>query len=96
LKAYIRIAGMPLLMLINIRISVYVILKNLTRKFKLRIEVNDETKVALLRRRSKVKVISFIFNTLIVIQNFHILGLLYVIGGIKSVVIFRTDWMDHY
>jgi len=62
LKIYIRIAGTPLPTLIDTGISVYVISEDLAKKLRLKIEVNDRIKVALLGRRSKVKVIGLIPN----------------------------------
>ncbi len=62
LKIYIRIAGIPLPTLIDIGTSVYVISEDLAKKLRLKIEVNDRIKVALLGRRSKVKVIGLIPN----------------------------------
>src|SRR6266540_4297409 len=96
LKAYIRIAGTSLLMLIDTGASVYVISKDLAKKLRLRIEPNNRTKVAPLGGGSKVKVIGLIPNALIAVQNFRTPGPLYVMGGTKSVVILGTDWMDCY
>jgi len=48
-------------------VSVYVILKNLAEKLRLKIEANDGTKVILLKEKSKVKVIGLIPNTLIAV-----------------------------
>jgi len=96
LKVYIRIARIPLPTLIDTGVSVYVISEDLVKKFKLRIEANDGTKVASLGGKSKIKIISLIFNTLIAIQNLCITGLLYVMDGIESVVILKTNWIDYY
>src|SRR6266540_5799231 len=96
LKAYIRIAGTPLPTLIDIRASVCVISEDLAKKLRLRIEPNDGTKVASLGGGSKIKVIGLILNAPIAVQNLRTLGPLYVMGGIESVVILGTDWMDHY
>jgi len=57
----------------------------------LKIEANDETKVAPLGGRSKIKVIGLIPNISIAIQNLRTLGLLYVMGGTELVVILGTD-----
>src|SRR6266540_125004 len=70
LKAYIRIAGMPLPTLIDTGALVCVISKDLAKKLRLRIELNDGTKVALLEGGSKVKVIGLIPNAPIAVQNF--------------------------
>ena len=96
LKAYIRIAEISLPMLIDTGASVCVISEDLAKKLRLRIESNDETKVAPLGEGSKVKVIGLIPNAPIAVQNFRTPGSLYIIGGTESVVILGTDWMDYY
>ncbi len=80
--------------LINIGASICVILKDLTKKLRLKIEANDRTKVVSLEGRSKVRVIGLIPNTSIAIQNLCISGSLYVMGEIELVIILETDWMD--
>jgi len=77
--------------LIDTGASVCVISKDLAKKLRLRIELNDGTKVAPLEGGSKVKVIGLILNTPIAVQNLHTPGLLYVMGGTESVVILGTD-----
>ncbi len=67
MKAYIRIARIPLPTLIDMKALICIILKDLFRKLKLKIEANDGTRVILLGRRSKVKIIGFIFNALIIV-----------------------------
>jgi len=94
LKAFIRIAGTLLPTLIDIGVSIYVISEDLAKKFRLKVEVNDRTKVALLGEGSKVRIIGLIPNVLIVIQNFHTSESLYVMKENESVVIFKIDWMD--
>ena len=96
LKAYIRIAGTPLPTLIDTGASVCVILEDLAKKLRLRIEPNDGTKVAPLEGESKVKVIGLIPNAPIAVQNLRTPGLLYVMGRTESVVILGTDWIDRY
>src|SRR6266498_1127960 len=96
LKAYIRIAGMPLPTLIDTEASVCVISEDLAKKLRLKIELNDGTKVTPLGGGSKVKIIGLISNASIAVQNLRTLGSLYVIGGTESVVILETDWMDRY
>jgi len=81
LKAYIRIAGIPLPILIDTEASVCVISEDLAKKLRLKIEANNETKVTPLRGRSKVKIIGFIPNMLIAVQNLCRSELLYVIEG---------------
>ncbi len=96
LKIYIKIAGTSLSILINIEASVYVISKDLIKKFKLKVEANDRIKVAPLGRESKVKIIGLISNVPIAIQNLCISRLLYVMGETESIVILKTDWIDWY
>jgi len=91
LKAYIRIAETSLSTLIDIGVSVYVISEDLIKKLRLKIEANDGIKIASLGGRSKVRVIGFISNALIAMQNLCMLGLLYVIRDTESVVILGTD-----
>ncbi len=67
MKVYIKIAEILLLILIDTRVSVCIIFKDFARKYKLRIEINDETKVTLLRERNRIKVIGLISNVLIAI-----------------------------
>jgi len=68
LKAYIRIAGISLSTLIDTGVLVYIISENLVKKFRLKIETNDGTKVViLLEGRSKVKVIGLIPNASIAV-----------------------------
>ena len=96
LKVYIRIAGILLSTLINIRASIYIISEDLVKKLKLKIEANNETKVAPLEEWSKVKIIGLILNAPIAVQNLRILESLYVMEGTESVIILKTDWMDWY
>ena len=67
MKAYIRIAGIPLFTLIDTGALVCVISEILAKKLRLKIEVNDRIKVASLEGGSKVKVIGLIPNALIAI-----------------------------
>ncbi len=83
-------------MLIDIEASVCVILEDLTKKLRLRIEPNDGTKVAPLGEESKVKIIGLIPNAHIAVQKLRTPEPLYVMGGTESVVILGTDWMDYY
>ncbi len=82
--------------LIDTGTSVCVISEDLAKKLRLRIKLNDGTKVAPLGGGSKVKVIGLIPNAPIAVQNLHTPGPLYVMGGTESVVILGTDWMDRY
>ncbi len=64
---------MLLPILINIGASVCIILEDLAKKLKLKVEANDGTKVASLGRENKVKIISLISNALIIVQNLYTL-----------------------
>jgi len=67
LKAYIKVIKVSLLTLIDMKTSICIISKDLTYKLKLKIKLNDNTKVILLEENGKVKVIEFISNTSIAI-----------------------------
>ncbi len=67
LKAYIKIVGIPLPILINTGVSVCIISGDLIKKLKLKIEANDETKMASLEGGSKIKVMDLILNVSIVV-----------------------------
>ncbi len=67
MKAYIRVVGIPLPILIDTGASVYIILEDLAKKLRLKIETNDETKVVLLGGRNKIKVIGLISNASIAV-----------------------------
>jgi len=71
-------------------------LKDLVKKFRLKVKANDRTKIVLLKKKSKIKVIGLISNKLIAIQYLYILGSLYVIIKIELIVIFETDWINRY
>jgi len=90
----VRIAKTSLSILINTKVLVYIISKNLAKKLRLKVKANDETKVVSLGEKSKVKIIGFISNVLIAVQYFRISRSLYIIGETKSVIILRTDWID--
>jgi len=96
LKTFIKIAEITLPILIDIKASVCIISEDFAKKLKLKIKANNGMKVALLREKSKVKVIDLIFNTSIAVQNLHIPRPLYVMGEIELVVILGIDWMDWY
>ncbi len=67
MKAYIKVIKVSLLTLIDMKTSICIISKDLTYKLKLKIKLNDNTKVILLEENGKVKVIEFISNTSIAI-----------------------------
>ena len=96
MKVYIRIVETFLPTFINTRASVCVISEDLVRKLKLKIEANDIIKVVLLEGENKVKVIGFIPNTPIAIQNFRTSDPLYVMEGTESMIILGTNWIDQY
>ena len=96
MKTYIKIAGILLLTLIDTGTLIYVISEDLVKKLRLKIKVNDRIKVAPLEGGSKIRIIGFIPNVLIAIQNFYIPGLLYVMERTELVIILGTDWMDRY
>ncbi len=62
-----RVVEIPLPILINTRVLVCIISKNLVKKLKFKIKVNNRIKVNLLKEKSKIKVMNLISNISIVI-----------------------------
>ncbi|SRR6266498_1004784 len=60
LKAYIKLKGIPLLVLLDIGASVSTIFKDLTQKFQLKVEANNGTRVSPLGGNPKVKVVGLV------------------------------------
>jgi len=46
LKAYIKLKGIPLLVLLNTGVSVLAISKDLAQKLQLRVKANDDTRIS--------------------------------------------------
>ena len=91
LKIYIKVIGVSLSILINTKVLVYVILKDLIWKLKFKIKLNDRIRIVLLKERNKIKVIDFILNILIAVQHLQISGSLYIIKDIDSIIILEMD-----
>jgi len=60
LKAYIKLKGTFLPVLLDIEVSVSAIFKDLAQKLQLKIEANDGTRVSPLGRNPKVKVVGLV------------------------------------
>ncbi len=66
-KAYIKLKGTSLLVLLDIEASVSAISKDLAQKLQLKMEANDGTRVSLLGGNSKVKVVGLIREVLLLV-----------------------------
>ena len=91
LKAYIKLKGTPLPVLLDTGASVSAISKDLAQKLQLKIEANDDTRVLPLRGNPKVKVVGLVKETSLSVQYIRISGTLYVIEGIETILILGTD-----
>ncbi len=60
LKAYIKLKGTPLPVLLDTGISVSAISKDLAQKLQLKVEANDGTRVSPLEGNPKVKVVGLV------------------------------------
>jgi len=60
LKAYIKLKEILLPAFLDIGVLVFTIFKNLVQKLQLKIKTNDDTKIFLLGKKNKVKVVSLI------------------------------------
>ncbi len=96
LKAYIKLKGIPLPVLLDIGASVSTISKDLAQKLQLKIKVNDGTRVLPLGGNPKVKVIGLVREAPLVVQHIRILRTLYVVEGTETILILETNWFDRY
>ena len=96
LKAYIKLKGTPLPVLLNTGVSVSAISKDLVQKLQLKVEANDGTRVSLLGRNPKVKVVGLVKEAPLSVQHIRTLETLYIIEGTKTILILGTDWFDRY
>ncbi len=65
LKAYIKLKGISLLVLLDTGASVSAISKNLAQKLQLKVETNDGTRVLPLEENPKVKVVGLVKEALL-------------------------------
>jgi len=65
LKAYIKLKGIPLPVLLDTRASISAIFKDLAQKLQLKVKMNDDIRISLLERNLKVKVVSLVRETLL-------------------------------
>ena len=96
MKAYIKLKGTPLLVLLDTRASVSAISKDLAQKLQLKVEANDRTRVSPLEGNPKVKVVGLVKEALLSVQHIRTSGTLYIVEGIKTILILGTDWFDRY
>ena len=96
MKAYIKLKGIPLLVLLDIGALVSVISKDLAQRLQLKIEANNDTKVLLLGGNPKFKVIGLVRETSLSVQHIRTSGILYVVEGTETILILGTDWFDRY
>ncbi len=62
----------------------------------MKVEANDETRISPLEGNPKVKVIGLVKEALLSVQYIRTSGTLYVVEGIKTILILGTDWFDRY
>ncbi len=96
LKAYIKLKGILLPVLLDTGASVSAISKNLTQKLQLKVEANNSTRVSLLRGNPKVKVVGLIKEASLLMQYIKTLEILYVVKGTETIFILETDWFNRY
>ncbi len=91
LKAYIKLKGTPLPVLLDTGASVSAISKDLAQKLQLKVEANDETRVSPLGGNPKVKVIDLVREASLSVQHIRTPGTLYVVEGTETILILGTD-----
>jgi len=96
LKAYIKLKGISLLVLLDTGASVSAISKNLAQKLQLKVETNDGTRVLPLEENPKVKVVGLVKEALLLVQHIRIPETLYVVESTETIIILETDWFDRY
>jgi len=82
--------------LLDTEASVSAISKNLIQKLQLKIKTNDRIRVSPLGGNSKIKVIGLIKEASLLVQYIQISEILYVVKGIKTILILGTNWFDKY
>ena len=96
LKAYIKLKGTPLPVLLDTEASVSAISKDLAQKLQLKVKANDGTRVSPLGGNPKVKVIGLVREAPLSVQHIRTPGTLYVVEGTETILILGTDWFDRY
>ena len=91
LKAYIKLKGTSLSVLLDTGALVLAISKDLAQKLQLKVEANDGTRVSPLGGNSKVKVISLVREASLSVQYIRISGTLYVVEDTETILILETD-----
>ncbi len=96
LKAYIKLKGTSLSVLLNIGVSVSAISNDLVQKLQLKVKVNDGTRVSPLGGNPKIKVTGLIRKASLSVQYIRILETLYVVKDTETILILGIDWFDRY
>src|SRR6266542_3575877 len=96
LKAYIKLKGTPLPVLLDTGASISAISKDLAQKLQLKVKANDEIRVLPLGGNPKVKVIGLVREAPLSVQHIRTPGTLYVVEGTEIILILGTDWFDRY
>src|SRR6266498_2339698 len=96
LKAYIKLKGTSLSVLLDTGALVLAISKDLAQKLQLKVEANDGTRVSPLGGNPKVKVIGLVREVPLSVQHIRTPGTLYVVEGTETILILGTDWFDRY
>src|SRR6266498_6143384 len=96
LKAYIKLKGTLLSVLLDTGASVSAISKDLAQKLQLKVEANNGTRISSLGGNPKVKVIGLVREAPLSIQHIRTPRTLYVVEGIETILILGTDWFDRY
>ncbi len=96
LKAYIKLKGIPLPVLLDTEASVSVISNDLAQKLQLKVEANDGIRVSPLGENPKVKVIGLVKEVPLSVQHIRISETLYIVEETETILILKTDWFDKY
>ncbi len=96
MKAYIKLKGISLPVLLDTGTLVSAISKDLAQKLQLKVKANDETRVLLLGGNPKVKVVDLIKEASLSVQHIRTPGTLYIVEGTETILILGTDWFNRY
>ena len=91
LKAYIKLKGISLLVLLDTGASVSAISKNLAQKLQLKVETNDGTRVLPLEENPKVKVVGLVKKALLSVQHIRTSETLYMVEDTETILILGID-----
>ncbi len=91
MKAYIKLKGIPLPVLLYTRASVSAISKDLAQKLQLKVEANDGTRVSPLEGNPKVKVVGLVKKAPLSVQYIRTSEILYVVEETETILILGID-----